>query len=213
LPKQFVSAPIEYDAAAHTWSITGAILNMPAMAIIAAISGLLVIGIRGAMVNTSHWITAGNPSGAFIPPNAGTAIFGLSGVIRGAAVVFFAFIGFDAMSTAAQEAKNPMRDMPIGILGSLAICTMFYVAVAFVLTGIVPYDQLNVPDPIAVGIDAAGLRWLTSPRSLSTGLVGTRQRFGARRVRSSSHFAASSDGGLKVHGLARPGPPENAPLI
>jgi basic amino acid/polyamine antiporter, APA family len=80
--------------------------------------------------------------------------------LRGAAVVFFAYIGFDAVSTAAQEAKNPQRDMPIGILGSLAICTLLYVAVGFVLVGIVPYDTLNVPDPIAVGIDAVGIGWL-----------------------------------------------------
>ena len=81
--------------------------------------------------------------------------------MRGAAVVFFAYIGFDAVSTGAQEAKNPQRDMPIGILGSLAICTVLYVAVGFVLTGIVSYDQLNVPDPIAVGIDAIGLAVLS----------------------------------------------------
>jgi APA family basic amino acid/polyamine antiporter len=81
-------------------------------------------------------------------------------VIRGAAVVFFAYIGFDAVSTAAQEAKTPSRDMPIGILGSLVICTILYVAVGFVLTGIVPFDRLGVPDPIAVGIDAAGVGWL-----------------------------------------------------
>jgi basic amino acid/polyamine antiporter, APA family len=81
--------------------------------------------------------------------------------LRGAAVVFFAYIGFDAVSTAAQEAKNPQRDMPIGILGSLAICTILYIAVGFVLTGIVSYDKLNVADPIAVGIDAIGLTWLS----------------------------------------------------
>jgi len=75
--------------------------------------------------------------------------------------VFFAYIGFDAVSTAAQEAKNPKRDMPIGILGSLVVCTALYVAVAFVLTGIVPYDRLNVPDPIAVGVDAIGLGFLS----------------------------------------------------
>jgi len=185
LPQQFTSAPLAYDATARAWSTTGAILNLPAMAIIAAISALLVIGIRESarfnavivaiklaviatflicaapLVDTSHWVTAGNPDGAFIPPNAGTGVFGLSGILRGAGVVFFAFIGFDAVSTAAQEAKNPMRDMPIGILGSLAICTVLYVTVAFVLTGIVPYDKLNVPDPIAVGIDAAGLGWLS----------------------------------------------------
>jgi APA family basic amino acid/polyamine antiporter len=186
LPKQLVSAPFAYDAAARTWSTTGAILNLPAMAIIAGISGLLVVGIQESarfnvaivaiklaviaifvifaapMVDTSHWVTVGNPDGLFIPPNAGTGVFGLSGIVRGAAVVFFAFIGFDAVSTAAQEATNPKRDMPIGILGSLAICTVLYVAVAYVLTGIVSYDKLNVPDPIAVGIDAAGLGWLSS---------------------------------------------------
>jgi len=76
-------------------------------------------------------------------------------------VMFFAYIGFDAVSTAAQEAKNPSRDMPIGILSSLAICTVIYIAVAIVLLGIVPYHQLNVADPLAVGIDATGLRWLS----------------------------------------------------
>jgi APA family basic amino acid/polyamine antiporter len=80
--------------------------------------------------------------------------------LRGAAVVFFAYIGFDAVSTAAQEATDPKRDMPIGILGSLVICTVLYIAVGFVLTGIVAYDKLDVSDPIAVGIDAIGLNWL-----------------------------------------------------
>jgi len=77
-------------------------------------------------------------------------------------VIFFAYIGFDAVSTTAQETRNPQRDMPIGILGSLAICTVLYIAVALVLTGIVKYTELNVPDPIAVGINAAGpgLAWL-----------------------------------------------------
>jgi APA family basic amino acid/polyamine antiporter len=111
--------------------------------------------------STAHWVTASNPAGLFIPPNAGPGQFGVSGVIRGAAVVFFAYIGFDAVSTAAQEAKNPKRDMPIGILGSLAVCTVLYMVVGLVLTGIVPYDKLNVPDPIAVGIDAVGLSILS----------------------------------------------------
>ena len=81
-------------------------------------------------------------------------------MLRGAAVVFFAYIGFDAVSTAAQEANNPQRDMPIGILGSLVVCTLLYIVVGFVLTGIVSYDKLNVADPIAVGIDAIGMSWL-----------------------------------------------------
>ena len=81
--------------------------------------------------------------------------------MRGAGVMFFAYIGFDAVWTAAQEAKNPQRDMPIGILGSLAICTVIYILVAIVLLGIVPYRELNVADPLAVGIDATGIRWLS----------------------------------------------------
>jgi basic amino acid/polyamine antiporter, APA family len=181
IPSAYAGAPFAYDAATRTWQTTGALLNIPAMAIIVAISALLVIGIHeSARVNnvivaikvaiilifivaaapffsTENWVTASNPTGAFIPPNAGPGHYGWSGVLRGAAVVFFAYIGFDAVSTAAQEAKNPKRDMPIGVLGSLVICTLLYVAVAFVLTGIVPYDKLNVPDPIAVGVDTIGM--------------------------------------------------------
>jgi basic amino acid/polyamine antiporter, APA family len=184
LPPAFASSPLAYDAAARTWHTTGATLNVPAMAVIVIVSALLVIGIRESarvnnvivlvklaiivifivaaapFVTTMNWVAPGNPDGAFIPPNAGVGQYGLSGVLRGAAVVFFAYIGFDAVSTAAQEARNPQRDMPIGVLGSLAVCTLLYVAVGFVLTGIVPYDRLNVPDPIAVGVDAIGLGWL-----------------------------------------------------
>ena len=184
IPARFASAPLTYEAASHNWSATGAILNVPAMVVIVVITWLLVIGIRESArfndiivgvkliviflfivsavhaFSTANWVTPANPEGRFIPPNAGPGVYGWSGVIRGAAVVFFAYIGFDAVSTAAQEAKRPSRDMPIGILGSLVICTVLYVAVSFVLTGIVPFDRLGVPDPIAVGIDAAGVGWL-----------------------------------------------------
>jgi basic amino acid/polyamine antiporter, APA family len=184
VPAQYAGSPFAYDAAQHVWQTTGAIVNAPAMAIVAALTVLLVVGVResarvnsvivgiklvvvfifiasaASFVSTSHWATAGNPAGNFIPPNVGPGQFGWSGVLRGAAVVFFAYIGFDAVSTAAQEAKDPKRDMPIGILGSLVFCTVLYVAVGFVLTGIVSYDKLNVPDPIAVGVDAIGLKWL-----------------------------------------------------
>ena len=96
----------------------------------------------------------------FIPPNAGKfGEYGWSGIVRAAGVIFFAYIGFDAVSTAAQEAKNPKRDMPIGILGSLVICTILYILVAGVLTGLVNYKTLNIPDPIALGIDQTGVRW------------------------------------------------------
>lgn len=184
IPSQYAEAPFAYDAATRTWHATTAIANVPAMAVIAIISALLVIGVHVSarvnnlivvvklsiilvflgvamwFVSTDNWVTSNNPAGAFIPPNLGPGEYGWSGVLRGAAVVFFAYIGFDAVSTAAQETINPKRDMPIGILGSLVICTILYVAVAFVLTGIVPYDQLKVPDPIAVGIDAIGRNWL-----------------------------------------------------
>jgi len=107
-------------------------------------------------INTGNWVP-------FIPPNTGEwGHFGWSGIFRGAGVIFFAYIGFDAVSTAAQETKNPQRDLPIGIIGSLIICTILYILVALVLTGVVKYDQLLVPDPMAVGVDAAGqgLAWL-----------------------------------------------------
>ncbi|MFZ0731584.1 MAG: amino acid permease [Candidatus Sulfotelmatobacter sp.] len=96
----------------------------------------------------------------FLPPNTGHyGDFGWSGIATAAGVIFFAYIGFDAVSTAAQEAKNPKRDMPIGILGSLVICTILYILVAAVLTGLVKYTSLDVPDPIAIGIDATGVAW------------------------------------------------------
>ena len=98
----------------------------------------------------------------FIPPNTGkTGEFGWSGILRGAGVVFFAYIGFDAVSTAAQEAKNPKKDMPFGILGSLVVCTVLYILVSGLLTHIVPYQQLNVPDPVVVGIRVTGHQWAT----------------------------------------------------
>ena len=96
----------------------------------------------------------------FIPANSGSfGQFGWSGILRAAGIIFFAYIGFDAVSTAAQEAKDPAKDMPIGILGSLVICTILYIVVAAVLTGLVSYHNLDVRDPLAVGIDSTGVRW------------------------------------------------------
>jgi APA family basic amino acid/polyamine antiporter len=153
--------------------------NLPAAIIVLVVMALLVVGIKqSADTNTllvaikivvlvvfvvagASYVNRANLT-PFIPPNTGAfGQFGWSGVLRGAGVMFFAYIGFDAVSTAAQEAKNPSRDMPIGILGSLAICTVIYICVAIVLLGIVPYQQLNVADPLAVGIDATGLTWLS----------------------------------------------------
>jgi APA family basic amino acid/polyamine antiporter len=120
---------------------------------------LTFIAIAGAFILKNPEIAAKNWH-PFIPPNTGAfGQYGWSGIARGAAVIFFAYIGFDAVSTAAQEAKRPQRDMPIGILGSLVICTILYILVSGLLTGVVSYTTLNVPDPVAVGIDHTGVRW------------------------------------------------------
>ena len=178
LPARLSSAPYVYDSGKQTWVSTSAALNLPAVFIILLVTILLFVGIReSANVNTAivftkigvivtfilvgaAYIQRANWH-PFVPPNSGQfGHFGWSGVLRGAAVVFVAYIGFDAVSTAAQETRNPQRDMPIGIIGSLVICSLLYVLVAIVLTGIVPYATLNVPDPIAVGIDATKVFWL-----------------------------------------------------
>ncbi len=181
IPSAYASAPFAFDPISGHWSHTGAIFNFPATFIIVLMSTLLVIGIRNSATvnnvivaiklaiiilfiaigafffNTSNWVTATNPHGAFIPPALGPGHYGLGGVLRGAGVVFFSYIGFDAISTAAQEAIDPKRDMSRSILGSLFFCMLLYALVGLVITGIIPYDQLNVPDPIAVGVDHIGL--------------------------------------------------------
>ena len=117
---------------------------------------LLVIGFGLMFVTPSNWTP-------FIPPNAGEfGKFGWSGIVRASGVIFFAYIGFDAVSTAAQEAKRPQRDLPIGILASLAICTVLYILMALVMTGMAHYSELNVANPVYVAIDkaGAGIAWL-----------------------------------------------------
>lgn len=160
-------------------SLVTGVFNLPASLIVLAVSALLVIGIReSANANTAlvlikslvlvvfvgagiAYISRDNLT-PFIPPNTGTfGEFGWSGIIRGAGVIFFAFIGFDAVSTAAQEARNPQRDMPIGILGSLVICTLIYIAMSAVMTGIMPYQLLGTPKPVATALETyPSLLWL-----------------------------------------------------
>jgi basic amino acid/polyamine antiporter, APA family len=178
LPPALSAAPGETVAIAGGAAVHG-MFNLPATVIVLVVAGLLMIGIRqSANTNTvlviikaivlvifvvagAAYVNRANLT-PFVPPNIGSfGHFGWSGVLRGAGVMFFAYIGFDAVSTAAQEAKNPQRDMPIGILASLGICTLLYIAVAIVLLGIVPYSRLNVADPLAVGIDATGLTWFS----------------------------------------------------
>ena len=127
-----------------------------AVVIVKMIIVALVIGLGFFYVNKSNWTP-------FIPPNEGEwGKYGWSGVLRASSVIFFAYIGFDAVSTAAQEAKNPQRDLPIGILASLAICTVLYILMSLVMTGLAPFKDLNVPHPVFVAIERAGpaLKWL-----------------------------------------------------
>ena len=120
---------------------------------------LIFIAVAGNYV-AHHMAQAKANWTPFIPPNTGTyGIYGWSGIARGAAVVFFAYIGFDAVSTAAQEAKNPQKDMPVGILGSLAVCTVLYIVVSLLLTGVVHYSQLNVAAPVSLAISLTGVWW------------------------------------------------------
>jgi len=125
--------------------------------VLVKLSVLALFIIFGAMhVVPENWVP-------FIPENTGQfGQFGWSGIFRGAGVIFFAYIGFDSVSALAQETKDPQRNMPIGIIGSLLACTILYIAVSLVLTGIVKFDILNVADPMAVAVDAAGdsLAWL-----------------------------------------------------
>lgn len=185
LPARLSGPPLDYIAG-QGFVATGNIVNLPAVLIIVALTAFLIVGIQesawlnnlavickvaviiafiifGALyVDSQNWIP-------FIPPpGPEPGQFGWGGILRGAGVIFFAYIGFDAVSTTAQEAKNPQRDMPIGILGSLVVCTVLYMLVSLVLTGLVHYTELNVPDPIAVGVNAAGdsLVWLRYPIKL-----------------------------------------------
>jgi APA family basic amino acid/polyamine antiporter len=175
LPHALMASPFDTDAAGNA---APGVVNLPAVIVIVLISLLLIRGIsesakvNGAIVavklavvaavigfgafyvNTANW----HP---FIPPNAGEfGHFGWSGVLRGAGTVFFAYIGFDAVSTAAQETKNPERDMPIGIMGSLAICTVLYVLVCLVVTGLISYTKLHDAAPVSLAISQTHLPFL-----------------------------------------------------
>jgi APA family basic amino acid/polyamine antiporter len=178
-PPLFSAAPGTAVVLADGSTVT-ALFNLPAILISALATWLLVIGIResarvnavivfikvavvlliiglgGMFVDSRNW----QP---FIPPNTGAfGEFGWSGILRGAGVIFFAYIGFDAVSTAAQEARDPQRDMPRGIIGSLVICTVLYVLVSGVMVGLVPYQQLGVPAPMAVAVDAARVKAMST---------------------------------------------------
>jgi len=171
LPAIWVNAPLQESATGHLVA-TGAIVNLPAVLIVLALSALCYVGIREtawvtnvmvavkvgvivivvvagiAFIHPSNW----HP---YIPPNTGTfGHFGWTGVLQGAGIIFFSYVGFDTASTTALEARNPQRDLPIGIIGTLVVSTVLYVAVAAVVTGMVPYFKLNSAEPVAVALEA-----------------------------------------------------------
>lgn len=177
LPAQFIAGPFETLALPDGRMLRG-IVNLPAVFIILVISLILMAGIKeSARANAVivviklavvavfiglGWLYINRANYTpFIPPNEGQfGRFGFSGIMAGAGTIFFAYIGFDAVSTAAQEARNPQKDMPIGIIGSLAVCTVLYVVFSFVLTGVVHYTKLGVAAPVAVAVDQTPYGWL-----------------------------------------------------
>ncbi|MCE9521728.1 MAG: amino acid permease, partial [Alphaproteobacteria bacterium] len=177
MPEALTSAPVA--AGEHGLVFTGALINLPAVAIVVFLTTLLMVGIReSATVNSLMVVVKvgivlliilfGLPLiqlenlTPFIPENKGEfGEFGWSGILRAAGVIFFAYIGFDSVSVAAQEARNPQRDLPIGILASLAICTVLYILMSLTMTGLVPYKELGVANPVSIAIGAApSLGWL-----------------------------------------------------
>jgi APA family basic amino acid/polyamine antiporter len=178
LPASLSTAPFTLE---HGHMVaSGALFNLPAVFIVLFLTVLLVIGIKEsatfnhamvvtkvsvllAFIGFGAWYLFKHPSIAsanltpFIPANTGTfGEYGWSGIFKGAAVIFFAYIGFDAVSTAAQESRNPQRDMAAGILGSLGICTVIFIAVCLVLTGMMKYTLLKVDAPVAYALQQAG---------------------------------------------------------
>jgi APA family basic amino acid/polyamine antiporter len=176
IPAAFTTPTMSMDHATHEVTINSG-FNLLAMLGIGAMTALLIRGVKESvkvnniivgikMVVVLLFILIGmwyvNPENwhPFIPEPTGVdGQYGWGGILRGAGIVFFAYVGFEAVSTAAQEAKDPQKDMPFGILGSLLVCTILYMGVSAVLTGVVPYTELAVPDPMAVAVDAIGLGW------------------------------------------------------
>jgi APA family basic amino acid/polyamine antiporter len=178
IPPELSNAPLSF--AGEHLSATGAFLNVPAVFVIVLITCVLMLGVQESTlvntiivaikltvvtafivfcfphVKTANWVP-------FIPPNAGhVGVYGWTGIFAAAGIIFYAYIGFDAVSCAAQEVVKPSRDIPIGILGSLLVCTVLYILVSLVLTGVIPYRELNVAAPVALAVERCGpaLAWL-----------------------------------------------------
>jgi basic amino acid/polyamine antiporter, APA family len=213
LPAAFTSAPVAMGA--EGFVLTGAIINLPAVAVVGFLTALLLVGIReSAGVNAVMVLVKvgviiliimfGLPLISmdnltpFIPENTGEfGKFGLSGILTASGVIFFAYIGFDSVSVAAQESRNPQRDLPIGILGSLAICTVLYILMSLTMTGLVPYKELGVANPVSVAMGSAPelawlLPWVNLAAITGLGTVILVSLYGQTRIL----YAMSNDGML-----------------
>ena len=232
LPPALTNAPLaKVDGTLHHLGLTGAIINLPAVLIVAALTYLCYVGVKQSArannvmvsikvviivlfilvglkyVSTDFWTP-------YLPQNTGEfGHFGLSGVLQGAAIIFFAYIGFDQAATTAQEARNPQRDVPWGIMAALGISTLLYIAMAAVMTGMVPYDQLNVAAPVAVALDAhPELGWLALPVKIGI-IVGLTSVILMSLLGQPRIFLAMSRDGLLPPALQNVHPKHRTPYI
>ena len=176
LPAAAVNAPVDWSDQLHRFVATGAVVNVPAIFIVGLLTFLLIRGVKeSSRVNLVIVIVKITVIVFFIvlavwhvkPANWQPFMpFGFGGVMTAAAIVFLAFVGFDAVSTAAEEAVNPQRDMPIGIMGSLVVATVLYMSVSAIMTGVVPYQKLGVPDPVALVLNELKMPWASMIVSL-----------------------------------------------
>jgi APA family basic amino acid/polyamine antiporter len=190
-----LTGPIGHPLKLDDGTTITTIFNVPALAVSLALTILLVIGVSesakfnnvivaikagviiafvliGGVIVIQNFDALSHNWDPFIPePTGKEGEFGWAGILRAASIVFFAYIGFEAVSTAGQEAKNPARDMPFGIIGSLLVCTILYILVSVVLTLVVNYRDLNVPDPVAVAVDAFGPQWSWFAKIIKAGAI------------------------------------------
>jgi len=230
LPAALTNAPVG-KGPGHSLVATGAIVNLPAVAIVAALTWVCYRGIRGSastnnvmvaikvaiivlfiaagisFIDTSNWIP-------YLPANTGEfGRFGWSGVMMGAGIIYFAYIGFDTAATTAQEARDPQRDVPAGIIGALVIATVLYVAMAAVMTGMVSYQKLDVAAPVAVALDEhPALFWLGLPVKIGA-IIGMTSVILMSILGQPRIFMAMSRDGLLPPQLQRVHPRHQTPHV
>jgi len=230
LPPLLINAPFG-KMGDGSMGLTGAIVNLPAVLIILALGWICYVGVKeSAMANNVmvvikvgiivlfilagiSFVDASNWT-PLIPENTGKfGEFGWSGVLQGAGIIFFSYIGFDTAATTAREARNPQRDLPLGILGALAISTLLYVGMALVMTGMVPYLQLSGPAPVAIALDAhPQLAWLGSLVKIGA-IIGMTSVILMSLLGQPRIFLAMADDGLLPQSMRRVHPKYRTPHI